>query len=320
MKRVREADVRSSPDLAASGLSLLPQLVGDVNVSGPIALVAGEKVVAHECNVRLFVDNNATCGGDAGDLFITTECVWPELAFFLFNRPSHQLAPFIYRASSNTIVPTLLSKTRRRIAWFPPPPADGLSVGYRALALHAVCTDAAMYKEPCIFCQIIPNECKDIDRPDAETGVAASDPVSEKRSRPSIVDGKIADPLTTTAVSLAVATELLLVPAAATSLPALFSAMSACANRHPEPSEAMDSTDGEVMFSAFDGGSLSMLAPSAKFASGDEMAGVDAGGSAMSTFGEGGWFGDPQVLASLGLPVAVTDNAAVPNSTTLSPK
>jgi hypothetical protein len=80
----------------------------------------------------------------------------------------------------------------------------------------------------------------------------------------------------------------------------MFSAMSACAEMHPDPGmDGDDDEDGDMMGGGF-GGLL-------RFAPGTAAGAVSASGEAGSAavpFGEGGWYGDASVLASLGLPMA----------------
>ena len=109
--------------------------------------------------------------------------------------------------------------TTQRLAWLPDAPeSQGYAIEYPNIALHAVCRDPDAFELPCIFCQLNIQDCEDESATDAENATVIS--------------------------------ELRLVPANATSLDAIFAAMSACAELHPDPAMEDDDecdADSEMM-------------------------------------------------------------------------
>ena len=113
--------------------------------------------------------------------------------------------------------------TTSRLAWVPDAEGgQGFAVQYPDIVLHAICRDPEAYDKPCIFAQLATEE----DAGDDDAAEAIS--------------------------------ELRLVPSDAAALDAIFEAMSACAELHPDA--AMD--DGEDDDdSAMMGGGLGMGGP-----------------------------------------------------------
>ena len=104
--------------------------------------------------------------------------------------------------------------TTQRLAWVPVAAAEqGFAIEYPNIILHAICRDSDAYDKPCVFCQLVAPEEAD-----------------------SLVD------------SDAAVNEVRLVPADAASLDAIFEAMSACAELHPDMED--DEEDGSGFISA----------------------------------------------------------------------
>jgi len=226
----------------------------------------------------------------------------------------------------------------RRLAWLS---ATGLgyAIQYPAIALHAVCKDLETFPEACIFCQLTSSERMDDDADEEEDNGMDSAIPAEAAAAPADIsvaataaehgagqrrrgeDGSAKVVLS--GPNLARASEIRLVPdmgaaersgdssaaagvsGAAASLDAtlesMFSAMSACAELHPDLGmDGDDDEDGEMMGGGF--GGLLRFAPGT--AAGSAAAASGEAGSAAVPFGEGGWYGDASVLASLGLPMA----------------
>jgi hypothetical protein len=325
MKRSREASVSAPGGGASSGLARLARAppgaspgAGAGASPSPLALAPGEELRLHSPATRLVIDGWSAGGGAAGDLFVTSECVRHKLharmrarrraAATPPPRPTHP------RARS-------LARSRRRLAWFPAPGgADdgGFSVGYRALALHAVCTDAAAYAEPCILCHLSPahgGDCDDDGDAGGGAAAAAAAATAEAAAKRTRGDGGGAQAAgAAPPPALAAASELRLVPAAgASALDAIFAAMSAAADALPEPMDDDGGGGGGFDAAAFGAmlGSDDMCFDGAVLRAALARGGAAgaAGGAqpAPLPFSEGGWVGDPLILASFGLPAATNE-------------
>lgn len=114
----------------------------------------------------------------------------------------------------------------------------GYSIAYPAISLHAICRDTESFPEACIFCQL-DSGSDDMDEEDLETpeGVAAA-----------AAAGAVG---ATTVAAIAKASEIRLVPANPAGLEALFEAMSACAQLHPDEMDEDDENGGGSMSGLF---------------------------------------------------------------------
>lgn len=107
--------------------------------------------------------------------------------------------------------------TTHRLAWVPDAAAaQGFAIEYPNIVLHAVCRDSDAYDAPCIFCQLATDS--GVDEDDMEGAGGSTE-----------------------------AQELRLVPDNALALDAIFEAMSACAELHPDAGMDDDADEADAM-------------------------------------------------------------------------
>jgi hypothetical protein len=151
--------------------------------------------------------------------------------------------------------------------------AAGFDIRYNDILLHAVCRDASACAQPCIFAQIEPTARPDSDDEEMHDETAAeASPNTVAASRSPITDRDVAT-----------ADELFIIPSTAADVDQLFSAMSACAELHPDEDddEDMDGDGGANIMNLLSGAGEWFTANNAAASAADDIDapdGTDASG------------------------------------------